>query len=219
MSELLFAAAAGVPMVAGWSLHARRLRHRVEAARRDPLTGLWTRDAFTERAEHRILARFRPVAVYLVDLNRFKEINDTHGHAAGDAVIRATGERLAAWADYCSAVVGRLGGDEFAAIAWVYSPGHLNETLHLLSEALEQPVETAGHLLEVSASIGAVRAQPRTEQVQLSELLRLADEQMYRAKRCEAPWSNALSLEKECPTVNGRRAGRSGTHGGTGATA
>ncbi|MFJ9377711.1 GGDEF domain-containing protein [Streptomyces sp. NPDC101455] len=219
MSELLFAAASGVPMAAGWSLHALRLRRRVEAARRDPLTGLWTRDAFTEHAEHRVLARFRPVAVYLVDLNRFKEINDTHGHAAGDAVIRATGERLAAWADYCSAVVGRLGGDEFAAIAWAYSDDHLNETLHLLSEALEQPVETAGHTLDVSASIGAVRAHPRREHVELSELLRLADEQMYRAKRCEAPWSNALSLEKECETVNGRRAGRSGTHGGTEAAA
>jgi len=218
MSALLTAAAAGVPMAAGWSLHALRLHRRVEAARRDPLTGLWTRDAFTERAEHRILARFRPVAVYLVDLNRFKEINDTHGHTAGDAVIRATGERLAAWAEYCSAVVGRLGGDEFAAIAWIYSHDHLNETLHLLSEALEQPVETAGHTLDVSASIGAVRAHPRREHVELSELLRLADEQMYRAKRCEAPWSNALSLEKECETVHGRRAGRSGAHGGTEAT-
>jgi diguanylate cyclase (GGDEF)-like protein len=219
MSELLIAAASGVPMAAGWSLHALRLHRRVESARRDPLTGLWTRDAFTERAERRILARFRPVAVYLVDLNRFKEINDTHGHAAGDAVIRATGERLAAWAVDHSAVAGRLGGDEFAAIASVYSHGHLNETLNRLSEALEQPVETAGHVLEVSASVGAVRAHPRTEQVELSQLLRLADEQMYRAKCGEAPWSNALSLEPECPTVHGRRAGRVGTHGGTEAAA
>ncbi|MCC5479068.1 GGDEF domain-containing protein [Streptomyces barringtoniae] len=219
MSELLFAAAAGLPMAAGWSLHALRLRHRIEAARRDPLTGLWTRDPFTERAERRILSRFRPVAVYLVDLNRFKEINDTHGHAAGDAVIRATGERLAAWAVDHSAVVGRLGGDEFAAIAPVYSHGHLSETLHRLSDSLEQPVEAAGQVLEVSASIGAVGANPRTKRVELSELLRLADEQMYRAKRCAVPWSNALSLEKQCPTVHGRRAGRSGTHGGTEAAA
>ncbi|WP_406373542.1 GGDEF domain-containing protein [Streptomyces sp. NBC_00647] len=86
-------------------------------------------------------------------------------------------------------------------------------------EVLETPVETAGLVLDVSASIGAVGAHPRTEQVVLSDLLRLADEQMYRAKRCEAPWSNALSLEKKCPTVRGRRAGRSGTHGGTGVAA
>jgi diguanylate cyclase (GGDEF)-like protein len=209
MSELLSAAAAGLPIAAGWSLHALRLRRRVETARRDPLTGLWTRDAFTERAERRL--RFRPIAVYLVDLNRFKEINDTHGHAVGDAVIRATGERLHAWAVDHSAVVGRLGGDEFAALAPVYNHDHLTHTLNRLSEALEQPVEAADTVLEVSASIGAVGADPRAEQVELSELLRLADEQMYRAKRWEAPWSNALSLEPECPTVHGRRAGRPGT--------
>ncbi|MCX4989492.1 MULTISPECIES: GGDEF domain-containing protein [unclassified Streptomyces] len=213
MNELLFAAAASVPMAAGWSLHASRLARRIESARRDPLTGLWTRDAFTKRAERHL--RFRPVAVYLVDLNRFKEINDTHGHAIGDAVIRATGERLAAWAVDHGAVVGRLGGDEFAAMAPVSSHDHLTDTLHRLSEVLETPVETAGLVLDVSASIGAVGADPRTEQVVLSDLLRLADEQMYRARRCEAPWSNALSLEKRCPNVHGRRAGRSGTHGGT----
>ncbi|MET7347722.1 GGDEF domain-containing protein [Streptomyces mirabilis] len=217
MSELLFAAAAGAPMAAGWSVHALRLTRRIESARRDPLTGLWTRDAFTERAERRL--SLRPVAVYLVDLNRFKQINDTHGHAAGDAVIRATGRRLAEWAVDHSAVVGRLGGDEFAALAPVSSHAHLTETLHRLSEALEQPVETVDRVLDVSASIGAVGANPRTEQVVLSELLRLADEQMYRAKRCEAPWSNALSLEKECLTVHGRRAGRSGTYGGAGVAA
>ncbi|MFE2833680.1 GGDEF domain-containing protein [Streptomyces mirabilis] len=213
MSELLLAAVAGVPMATGWSLHALRLTRRIETARRDPLTGLWTRDAFTERAERRL--RLRPVAVYLVDLNRFKEINDTHGHAAGDAVIRATGERLAAWAVDHAAVVGRLGGDEFAAVAPVSSHAYLTDTLHRLSETLEQPVETADQVLDVSASIGAVGADPRADSVALPELLRLADEQMYRAKRCEAPWSNALSLEKEFPTVHGRRAGRSGTHGGT----
>ncbi|WP_405888074.1 GGDEF domain-containing protein [Streptomyces sp. NBC_01136] len=209
MSELLFAAAAGMPIAAGWSLHALRLTRRIESARRDPLTGLWTRDAFTERAERRL--RVRPVAVYLVDLNRFKEINDTHGHAAGDAVIRATGERLAAWAVDHDAVVGRLGGDEFAALAPVDSHAHLTDTLNRLSETLEAPVETASRVLDVSASIGAVGVDPGSEQVALSELLRLADEQMYRAKRWEAPWSNALSLTPECTTIHGRRAGRPGT--------
>ncbi|WP_405766519.1 GGDEF domain-containing protein [Streptomyces sp. NBC_00080] len=217
MSHTLTALAAALPLASGWSIHSLWMRRRIEAARRDPLTGLWTRDAFTERAERRL--SLRPGAVYLIDLNGFKQINDTHGHAAGDSVIRSTGKRLREWAVNNSAVVGRLGGDEFAVIAAVYSLDHLTRTLNALTEELEQPVEAVGHTLEITASIGAVGFDPRTDVAELSELLRLADEQMYRAKRTGAPWLTALSLEKECATVNGRRAGRRGTANGTGAAA
>ncbi|MEU0426721.1 GGDEF domain-containing protein [Streptomyces canus] len=217
MSELLFAAAAGVPMAAGWSLHALRLRRRVEAARRDPLTGLLTRDAFAERAT-KVLAGGRS-AVYVIDLDRFKEINDTHGHAAGDAVIAATGRRLAEWADYNGGIVVRLGGDEFAAVARVYSLADLSWTLGELTRAIEEPVTVGGHPLAVGPSVGAVAYDPRADDVDLSTLLRLADEQMYAAKRSGADWLTALDLTPQSETTNGRRAGRSGTHGGTEATA
>ncbi|MFE9224598.1 GGDEF domain-containing protein [Streptomyces massasporeus] len=217
MSQTLAALAAALPLAAGWSVHSLRLRRRIETARRDPLTRLWTRDAFTERAQRRLT--FRPGAVCLIDLNGFKQINDTHGHAAGDAVIRATGRRLHEWAVNNSAVVGRLGGDEFAVVAPVSSLDHLTRALNALTEELEQPVHAVGHALEVSASIGAVGFNPHTDAADLSELLRLADEQMYRAKRTGAPWLTALSLEKECATVNGRRAGRRGTANETGAAA
>ncbi|MDQ1068796.1 GGDEF domain-containing protein [Streptomyces canus] len=142
MSELLFAAAAGLPMAAGWSLHALRLRRRIETARRDPLTGLFTRDAFAERAL-KVLAG-GPSAIYITDLNRFKEINDTYGHAAGDAVIAATGRRLAEWADVNGGIVVRLGGDEFAAVARVFSLADLSWTLGELTRAIEQPVTVDG---------------------------------------------------------------------------
>lgn len=138
MSHTMTALAAALPLLSGWSVHSLWMRRRIEAARRDPLSGLLTRDGFTERAERWL--RFRPRAVCLIDLNKFKQINDTYGHAAGDAVIRAAGERLSEWALNNSAVVGRLGGDEFAAVAPAYSQGQLTETLDSLLAALEQPV-------------------------------------------------------------------------------
>ncbi|WP_327431736.1 GGDEF domain-containing protein [Streptomyces sp. NBC_01236] len=217
MSEVLFAAAAGVPIAAGWTLHALRLARRIESARRDPLTGLWTRDAFAQRAP-KVLAGGRS-AVYVIDLDRFKEINDTHGHAAGDSVIAATGQRLAEWAAVNGGTVVRLGGDEFAAVAPVYSLADLSWTLSELTRAIEQPVTVEGGPLTVGASIGAVAYDPATEDVDLSTLLRLADEQMYAAKRSGADWLTALDLTPTSVTVNGRRAGRPGTSGGTEAAA
>ncbi|MFD5595872.1 GGDEF domain-containing protein [Streptomyces griseorubiginosus] len=217
MSELLFAAAAGLPMAAGWSLHALRLRRRIETARRDPLTGLFTRDAFAERAMKVLAAG--PSAVYVVDLDRFKEINDTYGHAAGDAVIAATGRRLAEWADINAGTVVRLGGDEFAAVARVFSHADLAWTLGELTRAIERPVTVDGRPLTVGASVGAVAYDPRTDDVDLSTLLRLADEQMYAAKRSGADWLTALDLTPQAGTVNNRRVGRPGTAGGTEAAA
>ncbi|WP_405971673.1 GGDEF domain-containing protein [Streptomyces sp. NBC_00988] len=216
MSTLLTAAVAGVPMAAGWSLHALRLRRRIESARRDPLTGLFTRDAFAERAR-KVLAGGRS-AVYVIDLDRFKGINDTHGHAAGDAVIAATGGRLAEWADVNGGIVVRLGGDEFAAVARVFSLADLSWTLGELTRAIKRPVIVDGRSLTVGASVGVVAYDPRTDDVDLSTLLRLADEQMYAAKHSGADWLTALDLTPKSGTANGRRAGRAGTHGGTEAT-
>ncbi|MEV7445279.1 GGDEF domain-containing protein [Streptomyces sp. NPDC091204] len=206
------ALAAALPLASGWSVHGLWMRRRIAAARRDPLTGLLTRDGFTEAAR-RWLSSIRPRAVCLIDLNEFKQINDTYGHAAGDAVIRAVGERLREWALNNSAVVGRLGGDEFAAVVPAYSEHQLAETLGSLTAGLEQPVEVGGHSLTISAAIGVVRFNPRTDRADLPELLRVADEQMYRAKRTGTPWMQALGCAPEQATVNGRRDGRPGTRG------
>lgn len=211
MSHTLAALSAALPLASGWSVHSLWMRRRIETARRDPLTGLLTRDAFADRAARR-LAQGRS-AVYVIDLDRFKEINDTHGHAAGDAVLRATGQRLSRWAADNAGTVVRLGGDEFAAVAPVFSREDLLWTLTELTRSLEEPVHADGHVVTVGASIGAVAFNPRTDTADVSALLRLADEQMYRAKRGGAPWMRALSLTPEHATVNGRRDGRRGTSG------
>lgn len=215
MSELMFAAAAGLPLLAGWSVHALRLTRRIEAARRDPLTGLWTRDAFEERAR-KSLSKGQQRAVLVLDLNWFKQINDTHGHAAGDAVIRATGMRLGAWAAWHHGVAGRLGGDEFAAVTDVCGEEatvteNLSAKLLDLVRSLERPVPFEGRDIDVHVSIGIARHWRAP--ADLSALLRLADEHMYRIKQEGGGFSIAPRWEKApaLPTVHGRRFGRPGT--------
>ncbi|MDX2828765.1 GGDEF domain-containing protein [Streptomyces ipomoeae] len=213
MSELLFAAAAGLPLAAGWSVHAVRLTRRIEAARRDPLTGLWTRDAFERRAG-RLLARHPHVVVVLVDLDGFKTINDTHGHAAGDAAICATGASLNdALAGSRRTAAGRLGGDEFAAAVTLSDPAALPRLLRGLHDEITAPFRHAGRDLTVGASIGAVLSSevPAGTGRELPALLRMADEAMYTAKRGGGGWRNA-AFAPRCTTTAGRRTGRPGTH-------
>ncbi|MEW1720844.1 GGDEF domain-containing protein [Streptomyces sp. NPDC093109] len=223
MSATLSALAAAAPLAAGWSVHGVWMRRRTEAARRDPLSGLWTREAFEERAR-KSLARGEQRAVYMLDLNLFKQVNDTFGHAAGDAVIRATGERIARWAADNAGVAGRLGGDEFAAVTPVDGSlatvtDNVHSKLRDLLDRLEQPVVFDGRRIDVRASVGAIRHW-RAEAADLSALLRRADEEMYRAKGAGGGWSLALALASapECRTVNGRREGRPGTANATEAT-
>ncbi|MFE7516056.1 GGDEF domain-containing protein [Streptomyces sp. NPDC057540] len=103
---------AAVPLT-GWAVHAIALHKKIAASRRDPLTGLLRRDAYTARAR-RLLARHGDVAVVMVDADRFKEINDRLGHAAGDTVLASIASRLTVWAGP-RAAVGRLGGDVFVS--------------------------------------------------------------------------------------------------------
>ncbi|SPE48295.1 putative diguanylate cyclase YfiN [Streptomyces netropsis] len=123
MNALLTASAAAGPLVAGWSLHTLLLRRRVERARRDPLTGLPGRDAFTATARRRL--RAPGGVVVLVNLDGFKQVNDTHGHAAGDEVLASAAQRLAVWAETRGGCAGRLGGDEFAATIACPEPSDL----------------------------------------------------------------------------------------------
>ncbi|NEA59497.1 GGDEF domain-containing protein [Streptomyces sp. SID13666] len=203
------ALAAALPLAAGWSVHGLRLNRRIEATRRDPLTGLLNREAFTARAD-RALTHVRS-AVYLLDLDGFKEINDTHGHAAGDAVLHAVGQRLTAWGQINGPIIGRIGGDEFAAITIMRSRAELVWMLDELLHSLREPIDFEGHRLTVGASIGAVAIDTRTETADLSVLLRRADEAMYAAKQSGGGWHIAGNTIPAA-TVNGRRAGRRGTH-------
>ncbi|MET7826287.1 GGDEF domain-containing protein [Streptomyces sp. NPDC005386] len=214
MSQSLAALAAALPLASGWSIHTLWMRRRIEGARRDPLTGLWTRDAFEERAA-RLLARHAHVAVLLVDLDGFKAVNDTHGHAAGDAAIRATGASLNdALTGRRRAVAGRLGGDEFAAAVALSDPIALPWLLRGLHDEITAPFRHAGCDLTVGASIGAALSSdvPCETGRELSALLRLADEAMYTAKRGGGGWLYPGAMAPAAGTTAGRRTGRPGTH-------
>lgn len=193
-----------VPPVLGWAVHARWLHRRLTTARRDPLTGLWTRDAFTRRA--RRLLRDPRAVVVLADVDHFKQINDVHGHAAGDVLLATVAARLAHGTDP-GGVVGRLGGDEFAAVL-VDRDGTAADRLHTLARVLARPVDTAPDI-HTTVSLGWVRAIDHPGE-DLSTLLRRADEAMYAAKRSGRFGPHRARIGRLLGSVAGRRPGRRG---------
>jgi diguanylate cyclase len=153
-------------------------------ATHDALTGLANRAALLDRGSVLLstLDATAPVALLLLDINHFKEVNTTLGHAAGDDLLRITAARLAA-GDAPDELLVRLGGDEFAVLvtgAGADLPDAVERARHLAAE-LARPTAVAGVQLSVEASIGVV-ASPAGE-VDVTELLRRADIAMYQAKR------------------------------------
>ncbi|WP_128977359.1 GGDEF domain-containing protein [Streptomyces roseicoloratus] len=197
---------AALPLT-GWAIHAVALHKQLAATRRDPLTGLLRRDTYTARAR-RLLARHDEVAVVMVDADRFKEINDRLGHAAGDTVLAAFGARLTAWAGP-RASVGRLGGDEFAVVLQLPADRRALR-LEQLVRMLHTPVVLDdGRTVDVAASVGAATPDV-TGSRDLSALQRAADAALYDGKHSgRAVLAN--TAHAAVPSVNGRRAGRPGT--------
>ena len=158
-------------------LHAA---HLAQAAATDPLTGLANRTGLAQGAAQ-LLADGAPHALMLLDLDRFKPINDVHGHDAGDAVLRAVAARLQAHIR-AGDIVARLGGDEFVVLLADPRPDADLEALAFrLGAAVRQPVEFHGHALTVGASTGIARS-PRDGRT-LTELVHRADQAMYQAKQ------------------------------------
>ncbi|MHB1584624.1 MAG: diguanylate cyclase domain-containing protein [Acidimicrobiales bacterium] len=163
---------------------ARQQQELAFQATHDPLTGLPNRTLITDRAE-RMLARARrnraPVAAFFIDLDNFKTVNDTFGHAVGDELLKAVTERLTT-ALRESDTLGRLGGDEFVVLAEGMGPAGGPELLVTrLAGALRDGFVlpgTDGAPVTVSASIGiAIGDRPTAD-----ALLRDADIAMYSAK-------------------------------------
>ncbi|MGY5045780.1 GGDEF domain-containing protein [Streptomyces sp. 900105755] len=167
--------AAGLPTL-GWAIHGGMLLRRLAGARRDPLTGLHTRAGWTTRVEH-LLNRHPNAAVVLVDLDDFKAINDTYGHAAGDTVLTVTARRLNDWCGR-HGIAARLGGDEFAG--FVTDPDR-TPGIRALRIALDRAVDHNGHALPVSASVGICH-RTRLPLPTLTDALSAADSAMYAAK-------------------------------------
>ncbi|MFF7240442.1 diguanylate cyclase domain-containing protein [Streptomyces collinus] len=218
MTTLLHTLAAVGPVAAAWGAHSLWMRRRLTAARRDPLTGLWTRDAFETHAA-RILARHPYAAVVLCDLDGFKAVNDTYGHAAGDAAIRSAAASLtAALEGHPGAVTARLGGDEFAAAVPLAQAHALPLLLRGLLGEMTAPFRHADCDLSVGASIGAALSSDLSPTASrpteaLPTLLRLADEAMYAVKRTGGNgWYYPATTTPAIGTTAGRRTGRAGTH-------
>ncbi|MFJ9243050.1 GGDEF domain-containing protein [Streptomyces sp. NPDC101776] len=218
MNALLTALSVAGPLACGWGVHGLWMGRRLTAARRDPLSGLLTRAAF-ERGSLRILGRQMHTAVILIDLDGFKALNDTAGHAAGDAAIRNTAASLTdALSTYPGAVVGRLGGDEFIAAVPLPAAHRLAWLLGALHDVITAPFRFEGTDLSVGVSIGASLSSdlrpdaPQGGLVALSLLMRLADEAMYTAKRAGGGWCDPAASAPVCTTTAGRRTGRPGTH-------
>ena len=160
------------------------LEHR---ALHDGLTDLPNRTLLYDRLQQSILLGKRehhPLALLMMDLDRFKEVNDTFGHHAGDDVLRQVAARLKSELRE-SDTIARLGGDEFAIIL----PGVADEaaaalTAGRLLQALLQPLTIEGEQLEIRASIGIVLFPRHAEDAE--SLLRRGDAAMYEAKRTGA---------------------------------
>lgn len=155
---------------------ARESRHR---AAHDGLTGVANRSLLTEKLDEAI-ADGR-AGLLLLDLNRFKEVNDTLGHHAGDVLIQEVARRLVASARHYD-TVARLGGDEFAIVLPdVTSTDDLLKLGERILTALCLPAEVDGVMVDVSASIGASLFP--IQSANAAELLQHADVAMYAAKR------------------------------------
>ncbi|WP_246614063.1 putative bifunctional diguanylate cyclase/phosphodiesterase [Paractinoplanes bogorensis] len=160
------------------------LRDNREIAATDGLTGLGNRIQVTERLEQLAAQPLRPgqhTAILLIDLDRFKPINDTFGHEAGDAVLLAAADAMRA-VIRDGDLAGRLGGDEFAVILQhLPSREAAGSAATRLLEALRMPVIFGEHVLMVEASIGvAIRDDA---DVSGDTLLQQADTALYAAKR------------------------------------
>ncbi len=153
--------------------------HLAQAAATDPLTGLANRNGLALGGE-RLLATGGACAVMLLDLDKFKPINDALGHDAGDAVLRAVAQRLQAQMR-TQDLVARLGGDEFVILLAGQLPdAQLTAMAERLCACVQEPVHFEGHALAVTISIGIARG-PQ-DGGDLTELIHHADQAMYRAK-------------------------------------
>jgi diguanylate cyclase (GGDEF)-like protein len=161
----------------------REIEVRQHQAYHDSLTGLPNRVAFRERLADSLETNTAgEVAVLLMDLDGFKEVNDTLGHVTGDAVLREVGRRLTSFSGPQS-LVGRLGGDEFAVLLCSASD-HLDveATTHQVMSSINQPLAVEGLMLDIRASMGVALAPRHGRSREATNLLRHADVAMYLAK-------------------------------------
>jgi diguanylate cyclase (GGDEF)-like protein len=170
---------------------ARRLRAAIESAvaqrtkaelarlrHYDALTGLPNRSLLQERLTEIGLEPAAPTALLFLDLDRFKAVNDTMGHAAGDALLIEVARRLVAIAEPHH-LAARLGGDEFVVLCRGLEPDAVSHLAERIRTSVEAPFEIAGRPCHIAASIGTATV----GQLGGLDLIRAADMAMYAAKQ------------------------------------
>ena len=156
--------------------------HHAQMARRDDLTGVANRTAFREQFEQRLQrlsASGQKLALLWLDLDRFKEVNDSFGHLAGNALLIAVAGRLTEqFGD--RGIVARLGGDEFAVLCHVAQHETADRIGAAILDLVREPVAYNGHILHTTTSIGVAIAPADGRDA--DTLLKNADLALYRAK-------------------------------------
>ena len=160
------------------------VREITQLAMHDALTGLPNRLLFADRAAQALAAARRDgsrPAVLMLDLDRFKDVNDTLGHQHGDLLLRQVADRLSALLRP-SDTVARFGGDEFALLLTDGGSDAGADVATRIAQALEAPFHLGEATVGIESSIGIAAALTAYEDITLEELLRQADIAMYKAK-------------------------------------
>lgn len=156
-------------------------RYRTHVASRDALTGLYNRSAFMGKVKSAITAN-KKASVLFVDLDKFKPVNDTYGHEAGDNILKGIAKRLTAALPKGS-VVTRLGGDEFCVLVTEIAHADVEKLATLVKNEVSEPFDLKG--IDVPVSVGAsigIGSYPKDAQT-AEELVAFADKGMYGAKK------------------------------------
>ncbi|HHH46460.1 MAG TPA: GGDEF domain-containing protein [Thiotrichales bacterium] len=157
-------------------LHLRQIEYQ---ARHDMLTGLPNRRAILEAIDQALESE--QAGLVLLDIDRFKEINDGLGHGAGDRLLGNVAQRLKQALEGTDTLLGRLGGDEFAIVVReAPETTFLDSLVERLQQAFSHPVRLDGLQIDIEASLGIAVSEPGIDS---NELLRRADVAMYTAKK------------------------------------
>jgi diguanylate cyclase (GGDEF)-like protein/PAS domain S-box-containing protein len=164
--------------------HKLLMQRMSHMAHHDTLTGLPNRASFTEHLNQAIVLSEREnqaLAVLFLDLDKFKPVNDRHGHAIGDLLLQQVANRIRQCLRGAD-IVGRIGGDEFVVLLQnIHHVANAQQTSEKICECLSLPYEVDGKILNIGVSIGiAVYPLHGSNAMQL---VRYADEAMYEAKR------------------------------------
>lgn len=176
----------GAALLGGAVPFANLVTRKIEQQHRDPLTGTLNRPAFQNALAASVLAASgQEVAtgfgVCFIDLDGFKAVNDTYGHAAGDTLLKTVAARIAGTLR-TSDVICRQGGDEFVIILYAMNEEELESVCQRILSVVANPVEIGGgRCVSVTASIGVSIFRKDSECAE--EILRHADTAMYEAKR------------------------------------